>query len=52
MTHNQATTLEITCNGGTLQSDWVRDTYEIELGYMTTFDLYHWDGVYFDPMFA
>ncbi len=49
MTHEQAVTLQIVTNGGTMQSDWMRDTLIIELGYMTAFDVYHWDGVQFDP---
>lgn len=48
MTHNEAITLEIKCNGGTQQSDYERDTLILELGYMTAFDVFHWDDVFFD----
>ena len=37
--------LIIETDGGITHPDWERDTLIIELGYSTTFDLYHHDQV-------
>lgn len=45
MTKYEATKLQVATNEGVWYSDWARDTFIIELGYTTTFDLYHLDDV-------